>query len=80
MERALARHVAVMTFGAGSQLESLIHVLKGHCDETEYKTYLKAIASIIATAHRELLYRVYAAYPDLEAELTDSIQKYGRVL
>jgi hypothetical protein len=80
MDKDLARHVATTAFRSAVQLSDMIPLLKQHCDEAELKTFVKAIATANATIHIEIGNRIYAAYPELEQELENSIQKYGKLI
>ncbi len=77
MDIELARHVIRVVFRSEHELGDLLEVLKAHCGEEEYKTYAKAIASAVASINLEVMNRVIAAHPELEAEIEASIETYG---
>ena len=68
MDKELARHIVRTTFKSSAGLEDLLPLLRHHC------------AGAIADIHRELTTRVFSTFPELQAEVDRSIQKYGRIL
>lgn len=76
----VARHVVRTCFRSGRELEGLLALLKAHCSPDEYQTFAKAIAAAIASIHTDVVNRVIATYPALEAEVEGDIQKHGRYL
>lgn len=80
MDKALAQHVAATAFKSAAQLSDMIPILKAHCDEVEFATLARAIATANATIHTEIGNRIYAQYPELEQELEAKIRKYGRLI
>ena len=80
MDRELAKHVLTVGFHSTALLESLLPVLKEHCDDAEFQEFLKAVGSVIAEVGFELFNRVFERYPDLKAEVDTKIHKYGRFI
>jgi hypothetical protein len=80
MDADVARHVVRVAFRSARELESLLGLLKSNCSPDEYQTYAKAIATAIASIHLEVLNRVTASQPGLEAEIDADIKKHGRYL
>ncbi len=80
MDIDLARHVARAAFRSSRELSDLIPFLKDHLDTEEYQPYAKAIASAVAAIHLDLMNKLFADHPGLEAEVEASIEKYGRYL
>lgn len=80
MDRELAKHVVAVGFHSLSLLESLIPILKQHCDEDEYKRYIKSIAAVSAEMTTEIFNKVFHEHPDLETEVEHKIQKYGQFI
>lgn len=78
MDRDLSRHVVKATFRSARELQDLLPLLKKRASAEEYQEYLRAIAAVIAEGRQQLLNRVFAEYPDLEAEVDASIQATGR--
>lgn len=80
MDKELARHVITIGFHSLSLLESLIPLLKEHCNDAEYQEYLKAIGAVSAEMGTEIFNNVFREYPDLEKEVEDKIDKYGQFI
>ena len=80
MEKDVARHVVRMAFRSAAHLEHLLPLLKDHCSGDEYKVFAMAVAKAIGGINTELTNRVFSAYPELEREIEDNVNKYGRIL
>ena len=80
MEIDLAHHVTRAAFRSSRELGDLLHLLKGQLDEAEYQGYAKAIATAIAAIQFELVNKLTADHPGLEAEIEASMAKYDRML
>lgn len=80
MDKDLAKDVATRGFMAMSQLTELLPVLKQHCDEAEYKTFLRAIGAVSASISTEIIHRTFAEHPEIEKEFEAKITKYGRLI
>jgi hypothetical protein len=80
MDRELARHVIAVGFHSLSLLESIIPILKKHCDENEYNEYAKSIATVSAEMAATVFNKVYHEHPELETEVEQKIQKYGQFI
>lgn len=80
MDIDVARHIVRTSFRSARDLESLLGLLKSHCGADEYQTYAKAIATAIASIHTEIVNKVTASYPALEAEIEADVKKHGRYL
>jgi hypothetical protein len=78
MDKDLARHVVGVGFHSLSLLESLIPILKQHCDPDEYAKYLKAIGAVSAEVASQLFSEVFREHPELEREVEEKIRKYGQ--
>jgi Zn-finger domain-containing protein len=76
----LARHVVRNAYRSVSELGQLIDLLREHCSDEEYATYLRAIATASASIQLELVNRLTSAHPCLEEEIEAGIAKYGRYL
>ncbi|HXP30251.1 MAG TPA: hypothetical protein VN832_04115 [Stellaceae bacterium] len=77
MDEELARQMAATALRCGSSLEELIPQLSAHCAPVEIETYVKAIASVMATIHDEILKRLFVAHPELQAEIEQNINTRG---
>jgi hypothetical protein len=80
MKIDLARHVARAAFRSSRGLSELIPFLKDQLDAKEYEPYAKAIAAAVAAIQVDLMNKLLADHPGLEAEIEASIQKYDRYL
>ena len=80
MDIEVARHTVRIAFRSARELESLLSLLKSHCSPDEYQIYAEAIATAIASIHLEVVNRVIASHPGLEAEIDSDINKHGRYL
>ena len=80
MDQDVARHVIRTAFRSGRGLSDLLGVLKTSCDPEEYEAYARGIAGAMAAIHQEVIDRVLAAHPELEAEIERSIAKYDRYI
>lgn len=77
MNKELAHHFAYQVFRSQSNINSLIPLLKKHCDEKEHKILSKKIAAISADIMIELLRYVFEEYPEIKEEIDNKIEKYG---
>lgn len=80
MERELARHVIKTGFHSLSVLDSLIPLLREHCQPPEFDQYLKAIASISAEMSLEIFNKIFQQYPDLKGDVENQVKKYGQFI
>lgn len=78
MDRDLARHVVAVGFHSLSLLESLIPILKEHCDQDEYAEYLRSIGAVSAEMSTEIFDKIFQEYPDLQSEVESKIKQYGQ--
>ena len=78
MDRDLARHVVAVGFHSISLLQSLIPILKAHCSPEELAEFLQGIGAVSAEMTVEILNKIFKEYPDLEKEVEDKIDKYGK--
>ena len=80
MDKELAKHVITVGFHSLSLLESLIPLLKEHCNDQEYQEYLKSIGVVSAEMGTEIFNKIFHQHPDLEKEVEDKINKYGKFI
>jgi hypothetical protein len=78
MDADLARAVLRGTFESNRVLQELLPALKAGCSEDEYRTYAKAIATVIAESGGQIMSRIFAGHPGLEAEVDAAIRRDGR--
>jgi hypothetical protein len=79
MDRDLAKHVAIAVIRSCSCLGNLMPVLKEHLSDAEYAPFQKAIPNLLVEIHDRLTKPVFAAYPELEAEIDGHIDKFGQL-
>jgi hypothetical protein len=79
MEKELAREIAIAACRSSAYLDSLMPLLKQHCSEVEYAPFRKVIPQLLTEIHDQLLKRAFAAYPELEGEVGDHIQKFDHL-
>jgi hypothetical protein len=77
MDRDLARSVIKATFQSARPLQDLLPVLQARLAPEEYRAYAKAVAAVIAEGGVQLLNRVFAEHPDLEAEVDSAVGTTG---
>jgi hypothetical protein len=77
MDRELAKHVANIALASRARLDSARYALEKHCSSTELHDYRQAITSAEDCIDREILSKLYTAFPDLQSELELRIKKYG---
>ena len=80
MDKELAKHVVSVGYHSLSLLESLIPMLKKHCEPNEYAQYLKAIGAVSAEMSAQIFDQVFLGHPDLEKEVEEKIKKFGQFI
>lgn len=78
MNRSLAKVIAVAALRSSAELNALIPLLKMHCPDDEYEDVKSAIADLSLQISDGLLRRAFHDHPDLEQELDDHFQQFGR--
>jgi hypothetical protein len=77
MDTETGREVLRATFRSAEQLQKLLPLLKSRCSADEYRKYALAVAAVVAEGGQQLINRVIAEHPELEAEV-DSAANAGR--
>ncbi len=77
MERDLAKLVVITATRASTNLNQLLIPVRENCSTTTYNSFLKAVGSVNGIIYSEIIQKAYDAHPDIEAEITASIEKYG---
>ena len=80
MDRDLAKHVVTVGFHSLSLVEGLIPLLREHCTDAEYDEYMKSIAAVCAAMTTEIFNKVFRTYPDIEKDVEQKIQRYGKFI
>jgi hypothetical protein len=78
MNIELARTIARAAFRSTRELGALMPLIKEKLPGEEYVVYSKAIASAIAGIQLDIVNKLTAEHPGLEAEIEKSIEKTGR--
>ncbi|SEJ17140.1 hypothetical protein SAMN05428950_1011347 [Sphingomonas sp. OV641] len=78
MDRDLARIVIGSAFRASRELTELVPLLKEHDDQSE--DLRLGLASAIAEIGQAVLNPLFEAFPDMEAETDNLIERYGRAI
>ncbi|ANP47787.1 hypothetical protein [Candidatus Viadribacter manganicus] len=78
MDRATAKAIAVAALRSAAEINNLVPLLKATCPEPEYEAWRDRIAEASMLVTQGLLPAVFAEHADLEAELDDHYQRFGR--
>jgi hypothetical protein len=78
MEKELARIVLSASYRSGRELSNIVPILKEFCPPDEYERIVFAIGSILHEMETEVHKKIFEQHPDLEAEIEERVQKYGR--
>lgn len=79
MDRTLAALVVNSTYRSGGELANLVPIIKEFCDTEEYSVLAVAIGEILQDIEERIRRPIYEAFPGLEAEIGERVNKYGRV-
>jgi hypothetical protein len=77
MKPELARHVAHVAFRASANLNELLHLIRDHGTEEEYKKFLVAISQVSGDIAFKILKRIYDEHPEIESEIDERVSTYG---
>ena len=80
MDIDVARHTIRAALSVAKELQDVLALLKIHCDADEYKKYAIGIAQAIDATNTALLNEAFSAYPVLEREIEDQLNRYSRYL
>ena len=80
MDKSLACAMVRTAFRAGGVLTDDLPLLKAHLPPATYRERAIAIAAAVHAIHEALLVPALAAFPELDAEIEASIEKYGRFI
>ena len=78
MDRETAKVVAVAAFRSSAEINNLIPMLKSVCTEPEYSEWRDSIAMASLQISTNILMKVFAEHPDLEAEIGAHYERFGR--
>lgn len=77
MEKELAKFIVLTAVRASTSLNGLLMLIKEHCTDSEYNSFLTAIGSVSGHIYSEIVQTAYDLSPDVEAEITATVDKYG---
>lgn len=80
MDKKVAEFLVKKAYASAKELLDLVPFLELHCEREVYEEYKSAIGKVSGDVLMEIVYRTYSKYPEIEAEVDESIKKYGRVL
>ena len=78
MDIDMARDIARAAFRSTRELGALVPILKDRLEPREFDSYAKAIASAIAGIQLDIVNRLIAEHPALEAEIETAINRTGQ--
>jgi hypothetical protein len=79
LDRTLAALVVNSSYRSGGELANLVPIIKEFCDADEYSVLSMAIGEILQDIEDRIRRPIYEEFPDLEAEIWERVNKYGRV-
>lgn len=77
MNIEIARTIARAAFRSSRELGALIPILKNSLNDEEFRIHSKAIATAIASIQLEIVNKLIADHPNLEAEIESAIKRDG---
>ena len=78
MDRELAKIVLCASYRSGQELSNLVPVLKEFCPPEEYEGIVFTIGSVLHELDTEIHQKIFTQHPDLQAEIEQRVQRYGR--
>lgn len=79
MNKETAEFVARVAFKNASELSKLVPILKDNLAPDEYEKIAKSIAKISGLVAKEILFDIFDEHPDIDANLKNTIEKYGKL-
>ena len=76
----LARHASNVSCQLLEELEDLRSFMEVHCKGKSLDFWKRAILSVETCINDELLALAYSASPELKAEVSDRIRRYGEFI
>jgi len=80
MEYEIAKLIAHTAFRSASDINNLIPMMKDFCSESECKEFGIPIATASYEIYEQILKKIYRLHPEIEAEMEQQVQKFGRVI
>jgi fibrillarin-like rRNA methylase len=79
MNKETAEFVARVAFKNASELSKLVPILKDTLAPDEYEKIATSIAKISGLVAKEILFDIFDEHPDIDANLKNTIEKYGKL-
>lgn len=79
MDRDVAKIVLHATHRSGAELANLIPFIKAHCEEADYERMSIAIATVLHDLNSTVQQPIYREHPELEREIDDRVERFGRI-
>ena len=80
MDKNVAWNLVRTAFRCSTELQNAIHLLNNHLKAGDARQHISNIAAAIDAINVALLDPALAAFPELSAEIEQSLSRYGRVL
>ena len=78
MDRDLANMILNATHSSERELANLVPFIKEHCDKDDYDRMSIAIATVLHDLDSTIRRPIYQEHPDLEREIEDRVERFGR--
>ncbi|HZQ11438.1 MAG TPA: hypothetical protein VFA57_16980 [Pseudolabrys sp.] len=79
MDQQTAWQVVRTSYRCSADLQVLMKFLKERCSSEDYKSFAKAIATVIDTMNAQLVDRAVAIHPDIGRRIESDIEKFGHL-
>lgn len=78
MDRDVAKMILSATYRGGGELAHLVPFIKEHCTKDDYERISMAIAAVLHEVDSTIRRSIYQEHPDLEREIQDRVERFGR--
>ena len=78
MDRDVAKLSLSATYRSGRELADLVPFIKEHCDKEDCGWTSIAIATVLHDLDSTIRRPIYQEHPDLEREIEDRVERFGR--
>ena len=79
MNKEIAEYVASIAFKNAAKFTRLIPLLKHHLSEEEYEPYRKSITRVGTIIADEVLLKIFAEHPDIDAKRKATLDTFGKL-
>ena len=80
MDQVAAKHVCKVAFECMKRINETIEFVRHNGDEETFLVVRDGLLETIATIGREMINPMTNRFPDLEREISESIEKYGMLI